>query len=59
MSNFYYCDSCKKPVDLVEKFNGISSDYPFSKHKRCKECGSTNWHAEIDMGKDGYKQVKE
>jgi hypothetical protein len=27
--------------------------------KRCSKCASDNWHAEIDMGKDGYKQVRE
>lgn len=51
MSNFYFCDKCNKPTDLI--FNELTLEMI------CKYCHDTNWHAEIDMWKDGYKQVKE
>lgn len=62
MSNFYFCNDCKKPVDL-EWYAGESdssdSSYDTSNSENvCKECGGTNWHAEIDKGTH-YEQVRE
>lgn len=45
MSNFYFCEDCKKPTDLRPNYgvNGTSSVAHV-----CKWCGSTNWKAVID-----------
>jgi len=62
MSNFYYCNDCKKPTDLItagKKLAEYHVDNISEEDKVCYMCWSTNWHAEIDMGKDGYKQVRE
>ena len=84
MSNFYYCNDCKKTVDLMQKHEerkheNCQLEYCYScdgglfvcEHcklaeadlkdkciERCKECGGTNWHSEIDKGTH-YEQVKD
>lgn len=62
MSNFYYCNDCKKPVDLeTEQVEADHSDFSYDTSNCetvCKECGGTNWHAEIDKGTH-YEQVRE
>lgn len=62
MSNFYYCNDCMKPVDLefvILRHPHDPMDHSKAKEvKVCKECGGTNWHAEIDKGTH-YEQVKE
>jgi len=50
MSNFYFCDKCDKPTDLI--FNELTLQMI------CKYCHDTNWHAEIDKGTH-YEQVRE
>ena len=43
MSNFYYCNDCKKAVDLKNIFNGFGPKRQDLSDKVCKECGGTNW----------------
>ena len=49
MSNFYYCNDCRKAVDLKEsqKQYDLWTDYK----RACNECGGTNWEAKIDNDK--------
>lgn len=58
MSNFYYCDSCKKPVDLKHKivWDQNTSERQGKIKYLCKECGGTNWHAMIDSP-GGYPKI--
>jgi len=54
MSSFYYCNDCKKAVDLkmhdTQKYYGLM--------QVCKECASANWKAIIDTP-SGEKKQKE
>ena len=42
MSNFYYCNDCKKVVDLRLVQYKFPPANPIDVHE-CKECGGTNW----------------
>lgn len=41
MSNFYFCEDCKKAVDL-------KPDRSSKRYYSCKECSGSNWKAIID-----------
>lgn len=58
MSNSYYCNDCKKPVDLKNKFKGFGLKRKDLSEQVCKECGGTNWKAMIDSP-NGYPKEKE
>ena len=61
MSSFYYCNDCKKAVDLV----GVILRHPHNpidpsmakEVYECKECGGLNWKAIIDTP-SGEKEKK-
>lgn len=58
MSNFYYCNDCKKDVDLIV----LKNDGNMLGHRHqdlaCKECGGTNWKAMIDSSGGEPKESK-
>lgn len=54
MSNFYYCNDCKRAVDLIGFIHG-NKEYVTA--LVCKECHGSHWKAIIDTP-SGEKEKK-
>ncbi len=58
MSNFYYCNDCKKPTDIRRRIRGNIFIGNRLVSFVCTTCNGTNWKAIIDTP-SGEKETNE